>query len=99
MNKYTAATILKNTLEKTPESFTEEGKEAIEEGILLLYKEHIKLTGAGEYLAIRCTRCHKPIFINAYKRDFGGPDEECVEYTGKCPNCEKEYIWNNCYWR
>ena len=52
MNKYTAATILKNTLEKTPESFTEESKEALEEGILALYKEHCrKLSSAARYAA------------------------------------------------
>lgn len=38
MNKFKAASILKNTLEKNPDFLIEEEKEAIEEGILLLYK-------------------------------------------------------------
>lgn len=98
MNKYKAATILKNTLEKTPESFTEEGKEALEEGILALYKEHCRKMSSAALYALRCIKCQKPILLQAETREYDN-EFRVTDYTAKCPYCDHEYEWNDCYWR
>jgi len=98
MNKYKAATILKNTLEKTPESFTEEGKEALEEGILALYKEHCHKIGSAALYALQCAQCQKPILLQAETREYDS-DDRITTFSAKCPYCGKNYEWNDCYWR
>lgn len=97
MNKYKAATILKNTLEKTPESFTEEGKEAIEEGIFALYKEHCRKMNSAAFRALRCLQCQKPILLQAETREYDS-DYRITTFASKCPYCGKNYEWNDC-WR
>ena len=97
MNKYKAAKILENTLTEYSDSFTEEGKEAIEEGILALYNQHAHLTSDYSIQALRCVKCHKPIFLQGtreYDAVYG-----ITNYTAECPYCGKKYEWNNCYWR
>ena len=97
MNKFKAATILKNTLDKHSDSFTEEGKEAIEEAILTLYKAHIDLTGS-RCVALRCRKCNNIICLDTYNVKY---DEEYKysTFTANCPYCGKQYEWNDCYWR
>lgn len=97
MDKYKAATILKNILEKAPESFTEEGKEAIEEGIFALYKDYSKTRSAAT-LALRCSQCQKPILLQAETREYDS-DYGITTFSAKCPYCGKNYEWNDCYWR
>ena len=97
MDKYKAATILKNILEKSPEFFTEEGKEAIEEGILALYKDCSRRS-SPVIKALRCSQCQKPILLQAEKREYDS-DYGITTFSAKCPYCGKNYEWNDCYWR
>lgn len=94
MNKYEAACILNKMLD---DSFVGETREALEEGILALYKEHCRKNSAALY-ALRCSKCQKPILLSAKTREYDS-DYRITTYTAKCPYCDRKYEWNDCYWR
>lgn len=96
MTKYYAAVILKEILDDA--CFTGEKRDASEEGILALYKEHCRTCNSSKYLAIRCSQCHKPILLYAEAHEYD-KDYNMTTFSAKCPYCSHQYEWNDCSWR
>ena len=95
MNKFSAANELFSI--ESHYELNESQKDAIDEAIMCLYKEHIKLIGGDNHSALRCYGCKRPIIMTAYKTER--EEEGFNTYYGKCPYCGRKYEWNNCYWR
>lgn len=95
MNKYVAAGELESIGKQY--NLNELQKEALEEGILALYKLHIQATNA-QAIALRCKKCRNVIFLESQHADYDN-EYEFTTFTAACPHCGREYEWNNCYWR